>query len=84
MMNVLKFMQFTQAVLKAVAIWLLPFTAVVLVASQIYAQIKAAYGFQDAGLGWAIITLALVVGVSQLGPGKRLQVVYEQHFGREP
>jgi len=76
-----KFAAFTRdLLLQGIGFWIVPWIGATFVAFELYTQAKAEHDFNDLGLGWPLIVLALMILVGKLGMGARMQAVYDRHF----
>jgi hypothetical protein len=66
--------------LRGVGFWILPWTFACWVAFELYMQVKRNSGFDDAGLGWPLIVLALMLTFGHHVFGPRFQAIYAKHF----
>jgi hypothetical protein len=76
-----KFLSFTKDILiEGIGFWIIPWIGATYVAFELYHQLKAPHGFEDFGLGWPLVVLALMLLFGRLVLGRRFQTVMDRHF----
>lgn len=76
-----KFLTFSRDIfVQGIGFWIVPWFGITYLAFQIYHQVKERSGFEDFGLGWPLVVLALMLTFGHLVFGARFQAIYERHF----
>lgn len=66
--------------LNGIGFWIVPWFGLTYVVFQLYHQFKVQTGFDDLGLGWPVVVLAMMATLGQALFGARFQAIYERHF----